>query len=330
MKKKSLITGIALVVLAISAFLSIAYGVKNVQLHHILTALQTTESTSFEVNVVLARFPRTCFGILAGAALAVSGGLMQSITRNPIADPSILGVNTGAALFVVCGISLFHISDNFSYIVLAFIGAFLTAIFVYGLASSGSGGATPLKLALAGAAASTALQSLVNTVMLPDTQVMDTFRFWQIGSIGAASWTDIFSVLPFLIGGFVLAFILSPSLNALMLGDDMAVSLGVNVDRVRFVSALAGILLCASITALAGPIGFVGLMVPHFTRLLIGPDMRWLFPIASLFGASLLLICDVLGRVLGGSGELEVGIVTALLGAPFFIFIVRKAKVRSL
>lgn len=161
----------------------------------------------------MARVPRTVFGILAGAALAVSGALMQAVTRNPIADPSILGVNTGASLFVVCGIAFLHISTGLEYIWLAFAGAALTAILVYGLASIGNGGATPLKLALAGAAASTALQSLVNTVMLPSSQVMDQFRFWQTGSIGGAGWGEIRLLLPFFLIGFAASIFLAPSLN---------------------------------------------------------------------------------------------------------------------
>ena len=186
----------------------------------VLGAFVPNGAPGLEVHIVLARVPRTVFGVLAGAALGMSGLLMQSITRNPIADPSILGVNTGASLFVVCGIAFFHIQSGNQYIWLAFAGAALTAVLVYGLASVGTGGATPIRLALAGAAASTALQSLVNTVMLPNTQVMDQFRFWQVGSISGASWEDIKLMSPYLAVGFVLAFFLVPSLNTLALGDD--------------------------------------------------------------------------------------------------------------
>ena len=213
---------------------------------------------------------------------------------------------------------------------LAVIGATLTAFLVYGLASIGYSGATPLKLALAGAAAGTALQSLVNTVMMPNTQVMDQFRFWQTGSIGGATWNDIFTMLPFLATGFIMSVILAPSLNAMALGDEMASGLGINVFVVRLTATLAGVLLCSATTALAGPIGFVGLMIPHLIRSLSGADLRWLFPMSALAGSALLIIADVSGRVLGRPGELEVGIVTALLGAPVFIYIVRKVKVSVL
>ena len=267
---------------------------------------------------------------MAGAALAVSGSVMQAVTRNPIADPSILGVNTGASLFVVCGIAFFHISSGNQYIWLAFAGASITAVLVYGLASAGHEGATPVKLALAGAAASTALQSLVNTVMLPNTQVMNQFRFWQTGSISGAAWSDIRLLLPYFLTGFILCIFLASSLNTLALGDEAATGLGLNVPLIRAVSTVASVLLCASTTALAGPISFIGLMIPHLVRLLLGSDMRRIIPVSAVCGSCLLLIADVLGRVLGRPGELESGIITTLIGAPVFVFIIRKVKVRSL
>ena len=319
-----------MIVLLFCIVLSLSLGAKSVEWESIAGVLFGTEASGFEESVIRARIPRTVFGILAGAALGISGALMQAITRNPIADPSILGVNTGASLFVVCGIAFFHISTGNQYIWLAFIGASITAVFVYGLASAGHGGATPIKLALAGAAASTALQSLVNTVMLPNTRVMDQFRFWQVGSISGAEWSDIWLVLPYFGIGFIISIVMAPSLNALALGDEAAAGLGVNVIRTRGISALAGVLLCAAATALAGPIGFIGLMVPHLMRLLLGPDMNKIIPMSAAGGACLLLLADVAGRLLGRPGELESGIITAMAGAPIFIFIIRKVKVRTL
>lgn len=316
--------------LLLCIFASISLGAKTIGFEEIIQGISGSLEDSFEAKVVRARIPRTVFGLLAGAALSVSGALMQAVTRNPIADPSILGVNTGASLFVVCGISFLHIDNGNQYIWLAFLGASLTAVFVYGLASAGYGGATPLKLALAGAAAGTALQSLVNTVMLPRSQVMDRFRFWQVGSIGGASWEDIRLMLPYLAVGFLLAFCLAPSLNTLALGDETATGLGLHVTRVRALSALAGVLLCAASTALAGPIGFVGLMIPHLMRIFLGPDMRYILPFSAVGGGCLLLLADVAGRLLGRPGELESGIVTALAGAPVFLFIIRKVKVRAI
>ena len=332
MKKQHFVLTVLLSLFCLALFVlaSIACGAKSVGFPVVIQSLLGIGEKTFETSVVMARVPRTVFGILAGAALAVSGALMQAVTRNPIADPSILGVNTGASLFVVCGIAFLHISTGLEYICLAFAGAALTAILVYGLASIGNGGATPLKLALAGAAASTALQSLVNTVMLPSSQVMDQFRFWQTGSIGGAGWGEIRLLLPFFLIGFAASILLAPSLNTLALGDDAATGLGLNVPLIPGAAALAGVLLCASTTALAGPIGFVGLMIPHLIRMLIGPDMRKILPLSAICGASLLLFADTAGRVLGRPGELESGIVTALIGAPVFIFIIRKVKVSSL
>ena len=315
--------------LIIVSVLSILYGSKSVDMEILFDAFFTNKE-SFSISVVQARIPRTLFGILAGASLGVSGCLMQSITRNPIADPSILGINTGASLFVVVGIAFFSISSPSQYIWLGFTGAMLTAILVYGIASVGQSGATPIKLALAGAATSMALMSLVNTIMLPNSQVMDSFRFWQTGSIGGAKGNMILVLLPYFILGLLLSFYLSSSLNTLALGDELATSLGINSKKVRAMAAFAGVLLCGATTALAGPIAFVGLMVPHIMRLLIGSNMHYLLPLSALGGSILLLGADIIGRVIASPAELEVGIITAILGAPVFIYIVRKVKIRSL
>ncbi len=224
-----------------------------------------------------------------------------------------------------------HITSSQQYIWLAFAGAALTAVFVYGIASVGYGGPTSIKLALAGTATGTALSALVNTIMLPAGQ----FCHERISLLAGRQhqWYklgEIRTILPYLLVGFVLAVILISALNALALGDELAAGLGVNVQLVRALAALGGVLLCAATTALAGPIGFVGLMVPHFVRLTLGADLKTVIPLSALYGAALLVLADVLGRVLGSPGELEVGIVTAVLGAPVFILVAKKAKVRSL
>lgn len=315
--------------LLIVSFLSLTYGAKAVSLADVRDAL-LGQGDSFTVNVVRARIPRTIFGLLAGAALSVSGVLMQTITRNPIADPSILGVNTGASLFIVCGISLLHIQSKLSYIGFAFAGAMLTALLVYKLASMGYGGATPMKLALSGAAVSTALSSLVSAFVIPDSSVMTTFRFWQIGSIGGVSTEDILYLLPITLFIIVCSYAMAGDLNILLLSEESATALGLHVTRTRLLAALLGVLLCSVTTALAGPISFIGLMVPHVIRMLLDSDLKILIPFSALYGSSVLLFSDILGRVLGRPGELESGIMTALLGAPCFIWIIRKAKVQSL
>lgn len=329
-KKIVILISASVTVLVLSVLASLALGSRNIGLKDVLGAIFQSGSTSFDALVVRERIPRTVFSIIAGASLGVSGALMQAITRNPIADPSVLGVNTGASLFVVSGIAFFHISTANQYIWFALAGAAVTAVFVYRIGSMGSGGATPIKLALAGAATTAALSSLVSAVILPRTEVMNAFRFWQVGSVGGATYEGILSVAPFLIVGLLMGIFSAPALNALALGDDVATGLGVNTVLVRGVGALAGVLLCGATTAIAGPIGFVGLMIPHVMRLLCGPNMRYIVPMSAIGGAILLTVSDVIGRLIGYPGELEAGIITAFFGAPILILIAMRAKVRSL
>jgi iron complex transport system permease protein len=316
--------------IVLCVFASLALGSRYVELKEVMNALLQVDSGSFDALVVRERIPRTVFSIIAGASLGVSGALMQAITRNPIADPSILGVNTGASLFVVSGIAFFHINTAGEYIWFALVGAAVTAVFVYGIGSMGYGGATPIKLALAGAATSAALSSMVSAVILPRTEVMNAFRFWQVGSVSGATWEGILSVSPFLVAGLFVGILIAPALNALALGDDIATGLGVRTGLVRIVGALAGVLLCGATTALAGPIGFVGLMIPHTMRLVCGPNMRYIVPMSAIWGAILLTVSDIIGRLIGNPSELEAGIVTAFFGAPILILIAMRAKVRSL
>ncbi|MBM7700844.1 iron complex transport system permease protein [Kurthia huakuii] len=313
-----------------SIVLSVAFGSRAVSFTGIIDGLFHPDVTSHEATVVRQRIARTIFSIMCGAALGVSGALMQSVTRNPIADPSILGVNTGASLFVVCGIAFFNSSAASDYIWLAIIGAIITAIFVFSIGSLGASGATPLKLVLAGAATSAILSSLVTAIMIPRTNVIDEFRFWQVGSVGAGNWTSVQLLLPFLLIGILLAICTAPALNALALGDEVATGLGVRTGMLRMIAAFAGVLLCGVVTALAGPIGFIGLLATHLIRLVIGADIRFIVPLAALAGASILTISDVCGRFLGSPGELEVGILTAFIGAPILILITMKAKMRAI
>ncbi|MDF1510929.1 iron ABC transporter permease [Robertmurraya sp. DFI.2.37] len=321
---------LCLILLGICVIASLVLGSRTVGLDELIAGLFHPDVDSYGANVVRQRIARTVFSIFCGAALGVSGALMQAVTRNPIADPSILGVNTGAALFVVCGIAFLNISTANQYIWLAIAGAMITAVFVYGIGSMGRGGATPLKLVLAGAATSAALSSLVSAIIIPRSYVMDQFRFWQVGSVGSANWNSITTFIPFLIFGLLIGILAASALNALALGDDVATGLGVRTGTLRMIAALAGVLLCGATTALAGPIGFVGLLSTHIIRLILGPDLRFVIPMAALSGAIILTISDVFGRLIGSPGELEVGVVTAFIGAPLLIIIAMKAKVRSL
>ncbi|TLS48912.1 iron ABC transporter permease [Paenibacillus antri] len=324
------VLALCLVMLGVCAVASLVFGSRPVRFDDLVAGLFSPEVESYGADVVRKRISRTVFSLCCGAALGASGALMQAVTRNPIADPSILGVNTGAALFVVCGIAFLNIGTANQYIWLALAGAMITAVFVFGIGSMGRGGATPLKLVLAGAATSAALSSLVTAILIPRSYVMDQFRFWQVGSVGSADWSGIATFLPFLTVGIAIAFLTAPALNALALGDEAATGLGVRTGVLRLFAAVAGVLLCGAATALAGPIGFVGLLSTHLVRLMLGPDLRYIIPMSAIAGAAILTLSDVIGRLLGSPGELEVGVVTAFVGAPLLILLAMKAKVRSL
>ncbi|WP_442884833.1 FecCD family ABC transporter permease [Arthrobacter sp. Soc17.1.1.1] len=308
---------------------SVSIGSRDVAVSDILAAFGGSVD-GFNEAAVAKRIPRTLLAVLAGAALGLSGAVMQGVTRNPLADPGILGVNTGASLAVVTAIATVGLSSATGYIWVAIAGATMTAVFVYVVGSLGRGGATPLKLALAGAATSAALTSLISAVVLPRGDISGSVRSWLIGGVGGGTFSSIGQVVPFLAVGLVVSLLSARSLNSLALGDELAAGLGERVAVARGAAALGAVLLCGAVTAVTGPIGFVGLVVPHACRLLIGVDHRWLLPLSTILGAILLTSTDVLGRIVARPEEIDVGIITALVGAPFFIYIVRRQKVREL
>ncbi len=317
-------------VLLALCILSICFGVRAVSIDDIFAALSGQDDTLAQAAIIK-RLPRTVLALLVGAALALSGATMQAVTRNPIADPGILGVSNGASLAVVIGLAFLGLTDAYSQMTLAVIGAALAAAFVYTVGSLGRGGATPLKLALAGAATSAAFASLISAVMLPRVDLLQAFQSWQIGGVGGAEWPRIAITAPVLALGALVCFASARGMNSLALGDDMAKGLGEHVFRTRLTSAAGAVILAGAATAIAGPIGFVGLVIPHVCRMLVGTDHRWLLPFSALAGSSLLLASDIVGRVISPtSEEIQVGIITAIIGAPFFIWIVRRQKVREL
>jgi iron complex transport system permease protein len=316
-------------VLAVVMLASVAFGSRVVGWSDIVAAFGGTDETLDQAAVVK-RIPRTVLAALVGAALALSGAVMQGVTRNPLADPGILGVNMGAMLAIAVAMVTIGLSTATEYIWVAIAGAALSAVFVYGVGSLGRGGATPLKIALAGAATSAALASLVVAVVLPRGDIAENFQSWQVGGVGGASWESIGHVLPFLAAGLAVCLLCARPLNSLALGDELAAGLGERVALARGAAALGAVVLCGAATAVAGPIAFVGLIVPHMCRLLVGLDHRWLLPFVTLTGAALLTFADVVGRVVNRPDEIEAGIITALIGAPFFIYIVRRQKVREL
>jgi iron complex transport system permease protein len=313
------VTTLALVVLAL---LSLAVGNKYIPLPEVWSAL-FAPGNSYADTVIASRVPRTLLGLLVGAALAVAGGVMQGLTRNPLADPGLFGVNTGAAAAIVTATAL-GVSGATSVWV-ALPGAFLAVIVVY-LLGSGRGRATSVRLVLAGVVVSSVLAAYIQAVSLSLPTVFDAYRFWVIGSLAGRDPRLILDILPFIAVGLLLALALSGSLNALALGDDTARALGAHVGRTRILGAVATTLLCAAATAAVGPISFVGLAVPHIVRSVTGADHRWLLPYCLVAGPALLLAADILGRMIVSPAELMVGVITAFVGGPILLLAVRRMK----
>ena len=320
-----LLVAVLLLVLAVAA--SLVVGSREIPLGTVLDALLRPDLTVTDHTVVLdLRVPRTAIGLLAGLALGLAGALMQGITRNPLADPGLLGVNAGASLFVVAGIAWFGVTSALGYVWFAFAGAAVATVIVYLIGSLGRDGATPIKLALAGTALTAAFTSLITIVLLSDGGAFDRYRFWAAGSLVSRDLDSTLPLVPFVLAGVALAVAAGRMLNALALGDDLARGLGQNLVTARILCGVAVVLLCGSATAMAGPIVFVGLAVPHLARWFTGPDYRWILVFSALLGPTLLLAADVLGRVIARPGEIEAGLVVAFLGAPVLIALVRRAN----
>lgn len=330
-------TATAVITVAVAVVCSLAFGTRSVNVDEIFQGLRhffngDTHETIDNLGAlaVYQRIPRTVVALSVGAALGMSGALMQSVTRNPIADPGILGINAGAALAVAVTITLFHLRDTVTLLIVAILGAFVTGLFVYLLGSLGPGGATPVKLALAGVATSAVLGAITIALRLPLSQERDEFIVWVVGSVARGNWHNLASLTPILVAAFVASILIARNLNALALGDQTAVSLGISLARTRLVASSAAVALCGASTALVGPIGFVGLMIPHIVRALVSVDMRVLIPLSAFGGAALLTISDVIGRLIASPSELSVGVVTAFIGAPILIMTVRSSKVHEL
>ena len=310
---------------------SVMVGASSIAPGTVLTAFLHFDPADTQHLVIMEkRLPRTLIGLLVGIALGLAGTAAQGLTRNPIADPGILGVSFGASLFVVLGISIVGVSSLSGYVWFAFAGAAIASVLVFSVASLGRDGATPVKLALVGSAVSAACGSLITAIVLSDTQVLNSVRFWQVGAIAGRGYDVLWQMLPTFLIGAILALVLGRQLNGLALGDDVARGLGQRVGVTRLLGATAIVLLCGSATAAAGPIAFVGLAVPHIVRVFTGSDYRRVLLVSAIVGPIMLIACDILGRVIAPPGELEVGIVTAFVGAPFFIALVRRRKLPTL
>jgi len=318
----------ALCVLLAVAAASIAIGAKPIALGDVWHGLFHYTGSDTDVVIKDVRLPRTLLGLLVGLGLGLAGAVIQALTRNPLADPGLLGLNAGASAAVVSAISFLGVTSLTGYVWFAFLGTAVASVLVYAL--GGSRGATPVRLALGGTAVYAALYGYINAVQLLDSAALDKMRFWTVGSLASANMTVVRQVAPFLLVGAVLALALGRSLNAVALGDDTARALGTNLVRTRAMSMLAVTLLCGAATAACGPIAFVGLMVPHLVRALTGPDLRWTLPYAAVLSPVLLLGSDVIGRVVARPAELQVGVVTSLVGGPVFLYLVRRRRMAQL
>lgn len=317
-----LLVGLALVSLA-----SLAWGARDVAPSAVWDALLAPVPGDNDHLVVRdLRVPRTLIGLVGGAALGAAGALMQGVTRNPIADPGLLGINSGASLAVIVAIAGLGVSSTSGYLWFAFAGAAVAAVVVYGAASLGWEGVTPVKLALVGAALTATCTSVITVVLLTDTRTLGEYRFWQVGSLANRPLDVLTTVLPFVLVGLALALAAGRVLNALALGDDVARGLGQDVVRGRLLVVTAVVLLCGSAVSLVGPIAFVGLVVPHVARSIVGPDYRWIVLLSMLLGPVLLLAADVVGRLVVRPSELEAGLVVAVIGAPVLIGLVRRSR----
>ncbi|MEU8623026.1 iron chelate uptake ABC transporter family permease subunit [Streptomyces sp. NPDC048623] len=315
-------------ILLLICVLSIMIGARPVPLGDVWHGLFRNSGIRNDIVIHDVRVPRTLLGLLVGLALGLSGAVMQGLTRNPLAEPGLLGVNAGAAAAVVSAIAFLGVTDPAAYVWFAFVGAAVVSVLVYVL--GGSRGATPVRLALAGTAATAALYGYVNAVQLLDSAALDRLRFWTVGSLADANADTVRRVAPFILVGAVLALLIARPLNAMELGDDTARALGAHLDRTRIIAMVAVTLLCGAATAACGPIVFVGLMVPYMVRSVTGPDMRWILPYAAVLAPVLLLGSDIVGRVVARPAELQVGIVTALVGGPVFIRLVRRKRMAQL
>lgn len=318
-----------ILLLALCLWLSIVYGAAEISLKTIYAAFTSFDGSPDHVIIKTIRLPRALIAAMVGGSLAVAGALMQALTRNPLASPGVLGINAGAALMVVSAIFVVKQADLTVYAWFAFAGAAATATAVYVLGSAGRGGMTPLKLTVAGAAMTALLSSVTQGILIMNERSMDEVRFWLAGSVAGRDLSIFLQVLPFMVAGLLGALALSKQITTLSLGDDVAKGLGQNTLWIKLAAALIIVLLAGSAVAVAGPVGFVGLAVPHIARGLVGQDYRWILPTSAVLGAALLLLADVGARLVIRPQEVPVGVMTALLGAPFFIWLARRGVKRA-
>lgn len=315
------------VILLICMLASVLFGLQQFGLKDLWLAYSQFDGSNEHLILTHTRVPRTLIAAVVGASLAVAGAIMQVLTRNPLASPSIFGINSGAVLFIVVGLALFGSSLTMNNMIgLAFIGAAVTAVFVYALGMQGRGGFEPIRLTLAGACVAAFASSVTSGLILINKQSLESALFWMVGSVSGRELNHLVMVLPYIIAGLLLAFLLSGSLNVMALGDDNAKGLGQRLLLIRLLCTAAVVLLAGSAVSAAGPIAFIGLVIPHLCRALVGNDHRWLLPYCAVAGALLLVVADLLSRFVLLPKEVPVGVATALIGVPFLIHVARRKK----
>ncbi|MFI8928879.1 FecCD family ABC transporter permease [Streptomyces sp. NPDC053474] len=327
--RRAVVMTAAVVALLLAVLFSLAVGARAIAPSAVLDALLHGGHSDAAEVVREMRVPRTVLGVMVGAALAVAGTALQGITRNPIADPGILGISQGASVGVVVAIAYAGTHTLTGYVWYAFTGAALAAVAVYAIAASGRGGATPVKLALGGAAINALLVSVTTGILTTRASALDEFRFWQVGALSGREAAIVGQTWPFLLAGLLLVLSVARGLDALALGEDVAKGLGQNVALVRVVGGLGATVLTGVGVAAAGPIAFIGLAVPHIARAVIGSDHRWVLPLAALLGPVMLLVSDTVGRIVFPPSEVPAGVMTALIGVPFLVTLVRRKAVAA-
>jgi iron complex transport system permease protein len=317
-----LFVGVVLLILCL--LWSITLGAASITPQVVFDALLHFDASQFDHLIIqTVRLPRVLSGAIVGASLAVAGAIMQGLTRNPLADSGLLGINSGASFAVVMAVFVLGDPPLSAYALFGFIGAGIAAALVYGLGSMGRGGATPLRLTLAGVILTAFISSFTTAILIGDEQTLDKIRFWTAGSLAGREMPLLTQTAPYMIIGLIGAWLISRQLTTMSLGDDVAKGLGQNTLWIRIIAAVVVVLLAGGAVALAGPIGFVGLIIPHIVRFLVGVDYRWIIPYTALLGAIIVTVGDVGARVLIRPQELPVGVVMAFIGAPFFIWLAR-------
>ncbi|TDL78720.1 FecCD family ABC transporter permease [Peribacillus frigoritolerans] len=326
-KTAGLITGFILLLVSICA--SVVLGYTQTSWDTAINAFTNFNGSNEHLIIQTVRLPRAAVAVAVGASLAVAGALMQALTKNPLASPGVFGINAGAGFFVVIAVSTFGVNSLHAFTWISFLGAAVAAFTVYFAGSFGREGLTPMKLTLAGAAMAALFSSLTQGFLVSNEAALDQVLFWLAGSVQGRKLELLYSVLPYIGIAFVICIFLASKINLLMMGEDVAKGLGQKTGTVKLITAAVIILLAGGAVAIAGPVGFVGIVIPHIARYFVGNDHRWILPYCAVLGGVLLVTADIGARFVAMPEEVPVGVMTALVGTPFFIYIARRGFQKS-